>query len=106
MRSTDKLKTVQTFPLSPDGSCNNLDNPTQGATGVPFLRLRILDPAFEDGVVLPVGWGGRPKPSARSISPSAHLHQGGDDTFTLMLMQFEQFLDRDLDVAPGSPSVM
>ncbi len=86
-----------------DGSCNNLDNPLQGAADVPFVRL--LNPAYEDGIGLPVGWGGT-YPSARKISRDiiSANHVTRDNTFTLMLMQFGQFLDHDMDLAPGSPS--
>ena len=86
-----------------DGSCNNLDNPLQGAAEVPFVRL--LTPAYEDGVGLPVGWSGG-KPSARLISRDliSANEVTGDEHFTLMLMQFGQFLDHDMDLAPSSPS--
>jgi peroxidase len=86
-----------------DGSCNNLNSPLQGASEVPFLRL--LNPTYEDGVGLPVGWSGG-KPSARLISREliSANEVTDDDHFTLMLMQFGQFLDHDLDMAPGSPS--
>lgn len=88
---------------SVDGSCNNLDNPLQGAAEVPFLRL--LNPAYEDGVGLPVGWSGG-KPSARLISRDliSANKVTGDENFSLMLMQFGQFLDHDMDMAPSSPS--
>lgn len=88
---------------SADGSCNNLDNPLQGASEVPFRRL--LSPAYEDGVGLPIGWSGG-KPSARLISTEliSANEVTGDEYFTLMLMQFGQFLDHDIDLAPGSPS--
>lgn len=88
---------------SSDGSCNNLDNPLQGAAEVPFIRL--LEPAYEDGVGLPVGWTGN-KPSARSISRDiiSTNEVTGDEKFSLMLMQLGQFLDHDIDLALGSPS--
>lgn len=88
---------------SVDGTCNNLDHPLLGASEVPFTRL--LTPAYEDGVGLPVGWSGS-KPSARFISREllASNEVTGDERFTLMLMQFGQFLDHDMDMAPGSPS--
>ena len=88
---------------SVDGSCNNLDYPLMGASEVPFMRL--LTPSYEDGVGLPVGWSGG-KPSARHISREliAANEVTGDEHFTLMLMQFGQFLDHDMDMAPGSPS--
>ncbi len=88
---------------SVDGSCNNLDNPLQGASDIPFKRL--IKPAYDDGVGLPVGWTGG-KPSARDISRNviATKQVTGDENFTLMLMQVGQFLDHDLDLALGSPS--
>lgn len=88
---------------SVDGSCNNLDNPLQGAAGVPFLRL--LTPAYEDVVGLPVGWSGG-KPSARLISRDiiSANEVTGDEEFSLMVMQIGQFLDHDIDLAPSSPS--
>lgn len=88
---------------SVDGSCNNLDNPLQGAAEIPFLRL--LDPAYEDGVGLPIGWSGD-KPSAREISLDilSANKVTDDESFSLMLMQVGQFLDHDIDLAPSSPS--
>ena len=86
-----------------DGTCNNLDSPLQGAAEIPFLRL--LDPAYEDRIGLPVGWSGD-KPSARKISRDviSTKEVTSNDNFTLMLMQFGQFLDHDMDLALGSPS--
>lgn len=87
-----------------DGSCNNLDHPLQGASEVPFIRL--LEPAYEDKVGLPVGWTDTSKPSPRVVSLEliATKEVTNDEQFTLMLMQFGQFLDHDLDLAPSSPS--
>ena len=39
-----------------DGTCNNLHNPTWGASNVPFQRL--LDPIYENGFNTPVGTTG------------------------------------------------
>ena len=50
-----------------DGSCNNWDHPEWGTTDSAFQRL--LSPAYEDGLGLPVGWSGG-LPSARLISQS------------------------------------
>ena len=86
-----------------DGTCNNLDRPLQGAANTPFLRL--MQPVYEDGLGLPVGWSGG-KPSARQVSRSL-LHADivqPSENLTHMLMQFGQFLDHDLDLAPSSPS--
>lgn len=86
-----------------DGSCNNLDRPLQGAADTPFVRL--LEPAYEDGLGLPVGWS-EEKPSARLISRSMIRapEVRPDQDFTHMLMQIGQFLDHDLDLAPSSGS--
>jgi len=86
-----------------DGTCNNLDRPLQGAASTPFIRLML--PAYEDGLGLPVGWSGG-KPSARQVSRSL-LHADivqPSENLTHMLMQFGQFLDHDLDLAPSTPS--
>ena len=86
-----------------DGTCNNLDHPLWGAAEVPFKRLQ--QPAYEDGLGLPVGWGGG-KPSARVISQKLLSTQQvtGNSKYTHMLMQVGQFLDHDLDLAPIIPS--
>ena len=71
---------------SVDGSCNNRDHPHWGMTDSPFQRL--LPPAYEDGLGLPVGWSGG-LPSARNISQSV-IRAGSvepDTEFTHMLMQ-------------------
>ena len=86
-----------------DGTCNNLDHPLWGASEVPFKRLQ--QPAYEDGLGLPVGWGGG-KPSARLISQKllSTPQVTGHNRYTHMLMQVGQFLDHDLDLAPIIPS--
>ena len=86
-----------------DGTCNNLDHPLWGASEVPFKRLQ--QPAYEDGLGLPVGWGGG-KPSARNISQKLLSTQEvtSHTNYTHMLMQVGQFLDHDLDLAPITPS--
>ena len=86
-----------------DGTCNNLDHPLWGASEIPFKRLQ--QPAYEDGLGLPVGWGGG-KPSARQISQKLLSTQEvtNHTRYTHMLMQVGQFLDHDLDLAPIIPS--
>jgi peroxidase len=88
---------------SVDGSCNNWGQPRLGMTDSPFLRL--LAPAYEDGLGRPVGWSGG-LPSARAVSQSvirAHSVESDAD-FTHMIMQIGQFLDHDIDLASGTPS--
>ncbi len=86
-----------------DGTCNNLDEPLLGAANTPFHRL--LDPAYEDGLGLPVGWSGD-RPSARLVSRSLLYARkvSPNEAYTHMLMQFGQFLDHDIDLAPASAS--
>jgi peroxidase len=83
-----------------DGSCNNKQNPDWGKSQVALQR--ILPPKYGDGVNSPrVQSSGLPLPSARLISekfipdenrPYANL--------TLMMMQWGQFVDHDLDHTP------
>ena len=70
---------------------------------MPFKRLQ--QPAYEDGLGLPVGWSGG-KPSARTISQKLLSTQEvtGHSRYTHMLMQVGQFLDHDIDLAPIIPS--
>ncbi len=93
---------------SADGTCNNFFYPRNGASGMPFSR--ILPANYEDGISAPVGLGQQlagkpfeaPWPSPRHISwkivrdiqPTNPLH------LTHMFMQWGQFLDHDLDIAP------
>ena len=86
-----------------DGTCNNLDKPLLGAANTPFFRL--LNPAYEDNLGLPVGWSGD-RPSARLVTRSlvATNHVSSNQFYTHMLMQMGQFLDHDLDLAPASAS--
>ena len=88
-----------------EGVCNNLDRPQWGAANTPFQRL--LEPEYEDGLGLPLGWSGNEeRPSARLISTSllAANNVQPNENYTHMLMQFGQFLDHDIDRAPGSAS--
>ena len=94
-----------------DGTCNNLQHSYYGASVMPFSRL--LEADYENDINLPKGWSqamhnpfSGPKPSARLISSSvlASSEVTPDRRYTLMLMQFGQFLDHDLDIAPTVPS--
>ncbi|XP_022121552.2 peroxidasin [Pieris rapae] len=93
-----------------DGTCNNFDNPTWGASLTPFRR--ILYPIYENGFSHPVGWNKELKyngftlPSARLISTSIISTKNitEDDYYTHMLMQWGQWLDHDIDHALPSVS--
>lgn len=94
-------RTVRTIT----GECNDQSRPLEGAAFQPFRR--IIPPAYEDGISQPVGFlqtftlnnpnpFGQPHPSARLISERVI----GDlpdveNTATLMLMQWGQFIDHD-----------
>ena len=92
---------------SADGTCNSFFYPLNGAAGSPFAR--ILPANYEDGISAPVGLqqllDGEsfrpPWPSPRFVSWS--VFKGNpvkSDDFTLMVMQWGQFVDHDLDIAP------
>ncbi|XP_048515872.1 uncharacterized protein LOC105686151 [Athalia rosae] len=83
------------------GHCNNLRNPTLGKSLTTFARL--LPPVYEDGVSKPrmTSVTGIPLPNPRVISTVIHpdisnLH----NRYTLMVMQFAQFVDHDLTMTP------
>lgn len=92
------------------GLCNNLQNPTWGASLTGFRR--ILKPIYENGFSMPVGWtkgikyNGFEKPSSRLISTTliATKEISQDEHITHMVMQWGQFLDHDLDHAIPSVS--
>ena len=91
-----------------DGTCNNFFFPLNGASGTPFAR--ILPANYENGISLPVGHSQQmsgnkfspPWPSPRKITHEIikDLKVPGDDGITHMFMQWGQFLDHDLDIAP------
>ncbi|XP_054548247.1 probable oxidoreductase PXDNL isoform X2 [Talpa occidentalis] len=86
-----------------DGTCNNLQHPTWGASMTAFQR--ILKPAYENGFNLPRGVGRHifpnkdPLPLPRQVAAElvATATVTPDDRYTHMLMQWGQFLDYDLD---------
>ena len=95
-----------------DGTCNNLKKPTVAASGTNFRRLN--PPHYEDGLQKPRGTLQRldmgllgegpfdpPNPSAREASRTILLNRTIDDPIhSHMIMQWGQFLDHDLDLAP------
>ncbi|KAL5280951.1 PXDN family protein [Megaselia abdita] len=93
-----------------DGTCNNLNNPTWGASLTAFRRIE--KPVYENGFSMPVGWSkgklynGYEKPLARLISTKliSTKEITSDNKITHMTMQWGQFLDHDLDHAIPSVS--
>ena len=95
------------------GVCNNLQNPLFGAAHTPFSRL--VPAQYEDGLsqlrgamqnmessLLTEGPFNPPNPSPRMVSISAVTDRPIDDErFSHILMQWGQFLDHDLDLAPA-----
>ncbi|XP_046660849.1 chorion peroxidase isoform X2 [Homalodisca vitripennis] len=92
-------------PRSPyrsfSGHCNNLERVNLGRSFTTFARL--LPSVYENGISSPrmTSVSGVPLPSARLISSSmhpdiSHLH----NRYTLMVMQFAQFVDHDLTFTP------
>lgn len=99
------LDTSPCDPTTPfrmlSGHCNNLRNPNLGKSLTTFARL--LPPVYEDGVSKPrmSSVTGIPLPNPRVISTVIHpdisnLH----NRYTLMVMQFAQFVDHDLTMTP------
>ena len=99
---------IRTF----DGTCNNLELPTRGASFTPFQR--VLPAHFEDGLQQPHGFRQSkltdnmfrdgpftpPYPSARLISSTVVRDRLENDTqLTHLVMQWGQFLDHDRDLA-------
>ena len=96
-----------------NGACNNLNNHTRsyGAANTKFRRLIL--PQYEDGVSTPRGWlqstgsslfagpFSPPNPSPRVISVGIVQDRPAvEERYTHMLMQWGQFVDHDIDLAP------
>ena len=96
------------------GVCNNMDNPLFGAAGRIFRR--ILAPHYEDGIaqlrgtmqsmksyskIVPHAPFRPPYPSARTVSEGIVRDRPDEDEgFAHILMQWAQWIDHDLDLAP------
>ncbi|GAB6025721.1 hypothetical protein CHUAL_011705 [Chamberlinius hualienensis] len=93
-----------------DGACNNIQNPLWGSSETALKRL--MKPVYENGFNTPIGWdktrlyNGFLKPSGRVVSNDivSTSNITGDANDTHMLMQWGQFLDHDLDLAPPTVS--
>lgn len=84
-----------------DGSCNNVRNKDWGRAGTAFQR--ILPPDYQDGVnaARQLSVRGGPLPSPRDISSTVILHQNDVyENFTILIMQWGQFLDHDITFTP------
>jgi peroxidase len=94
---------------TPDGSCNNLANPTLGAAGTPLGRL--ISSRYDDGSSRPRGFlqsqdieslgpFSNPNPSPRIARTVIIVDNPINDTagHSHMLMQWGQFMDHDLDL--------
>ncbi|XP_055851679.1 uncharacterized protein LOC129915962 isoform X2 [Episyrphus balteatus] len=83
------------------GYCNNLRNPNWGKSLSTFSRL--LPAQYEDGVSKPriSSVTGAPLPNPRTISTLIHPDISNLHTrYSLMVMQFAQFVDHDLTLTP------
>ena len=79
-----------------DGTCNNPDHPEWGQSNIQLQRL--LPPEYEDGVESPRSSG---LPSPRSVSTATISSQSKEnEKYTLMLMQWGQFVDHDITHTP------
>lgn len=93
---------------TPDGSCNNFDRPSWGATFSTLVRL--LPARYADGISRPrVSTGGSPLPSGRSVSQTLttlrdRTGSSDDPRVTLMLMQWGQLVDHDVSLTTLSVS--
>ncbi|KAM4700346.1 myeloperoxidase-like [Discoglossus pictus] len=94
------------------GECNNRRFPNFGASNRAYTRL--LPAQYEDGISLPQGWtenrpiNGFRLPLARLVSNEITRFDNKQQTLdrqrSLMFMQWGQFIDHDLDLAPETPA--
>uniref|UniRef100_A0A336LIY5 CSON007160 protein n=2 Tax=Culicoides sonorensis TaxID=179676 RepID=A0A336LIY5_CULSO len=83
------------------GHCNNIKNPSLGRSLTTFARL--LPAVYEDGISAPrtTSVNGQLLPNPRSISSLIHPDISNLHTrYSLITMQFAQFLDHDLTMTP------
>lgn len=86
-----------------DGSGNNIANPTWGETDTELLRL--VPPAYEDGLSVPRGGDPSSLPSARAISNAVSAQSDlipNSVHASDWLWQWGQFLDHDLDLTEAA----
>ena len=85
---------------SHSGRCNNLRSPEEGASNT--AQRRILPSLYQDGISSPRTRSvlGSLLPSARLISQRLHQDVNIEEQYSLMLMQWGQFLDHDMVMVP------
>jgi len=85
---------------TPDGTCNNFKHPSWGSSFMPFLRF--LPPDYSDGIEeFRRSISNGPLPNPRLISTMIHRDESHDtQQFTMMVMQWGQFIDHDLTSTP------
>ncbi|XP_047502342.1 peroxidase-like [Penaeus chinensis] len=108
VQNTIIANTCPQEPLCPDtkyrafdGTCNNRRNKEWGKAGTAFQR--ILPPDYHDGVNMPRQFSvtGSLLPSPRSISSRVIVDRDARyDNFTILIMQWGQFLDHDITHTP------
>ncbi|XP_037800324.1 chorion peroxidase-like [Penaeus monodon] len=108
VQNTIIANTCPQEPLCPDtkyrafdGTCNNRRNKEWGKAGTAFQR--ILPPDYHDGVNMPRQFSvtGSLLPSPRSISSRVIVDRDSRyDNFTILIMQWGQFLDHDITHTP------
>ncbi|XP_002935236.4 myeloperoxidase [Xenopus tropicalis] len=94
------------------GECNNRRFPNFGVSNRPYTRL--LPAQYEDSRSLPRGWtenrriNGFMLPLARAVSNQIlqfpEREQTLDNQRSLMFMQWGQWIDHDVDLAPETPA--
>ena len=84
-----------------NGRCNNLENPEFGVSN--SLLRRLLPAEYNDGISEPriKGRLGHLLPSPRQVSQTIHSEEFHTEAhYTLMVMQWGQFIDHDLSHMP------
>ncbi|XP_076448363.1 chorion peroxidase-like [Babylonia areolata] len=81
-----------------DGTCNHPED--KGSAFGPVKRLMV--PMYQDSLNAPRDRTKRGKamPSARAVSLAVHRPKATNTSFTLLLMQFGQYLDHDISLVP------
>lgn len=87
-----------------DGSCNNLEHPLWGKSHTAFIRL--VPPDYADGLnTLRKASDGEHLPGPREVSITLATDVDIPQTkFTLMVMQWGQFIDHDITLTASTRS--